>query len=101
MTAAENSPVPARARTVSQVSEANGPNPMPEIDPAELANSAPARPATNADTQNTSTRVTRTLVPCMASATGESAIALHSRPRRDRLSHHMPTATANTTPRAT
>ncbi len=101
MTDAENSPEPASASTVNQVSEENGPNPMPEIDPALEANNAPASPAMKADTQNTSTRVIRTLVPCMASALGESAMTWHNRPRRERLSRYIPTATASTTPRAT
>ncbi len=50
-------------------------------------NSAPEMAARKAETQKTSTRVTITLVPCVARATGESAMPRSSRPSLLRTSH--------------
>ena len=50
-------------------------------------NKAPERPARNAAMQKTSTRVTSTLVPCVARATGESAMPRRSLPSLLRTSH--------------
>ena len=63
-------------------------------------NRAPETAARKAETQKTSTRVTITLVPCVARATGESAMPRSSRPSLLRTSHMTirltSTAKANT-----
>src|SRR2546425_11872554 len=91
MKAAENSPDPAMASTVSHVRDWKAPNPTPEIDPDSEANSAPAIPASAAEMQKASTRETSTLAPWVTSAVGESAIASSNRPRRLRFSAYSAT----------
>jgi hypothetical protein len=67
--------------------------------PICIANSAPAIPAKNADTEKTSTRVTLTPRPSVVSAVGESAMARRNRPSRDRRTRTSATQQTATTAR--
>ena len=87
-----------RASTVEPGDEANGPKPMPETRcrPGRRTARRPARRRRpRRRTPGPGSPVT--LVPCVASATGESAMARQSRPRRDRFSQNRPRATRTTT----
>ena len=63
---------------------AEGLTPVALTEPTTPTESAPPTAAIAAARQNTSTRVTVVLEPCVRSATGESASALRRRPRRVR-----------------
>jgi hypothetical protein len=66
----------------------------PDAVDTTIPDSAPAIPATYAEMQKTITIVTRTLVPLVVSASGESDMERSRRPRRLRVRTTTATATS-------